>query len=88
MDQIATGTYWNWDRIIQCFILVLLILTVLLICYTITPKTNESLTDSSTKRILYLPALPIHFIYENPECTNKLLEALNITNVKIGNKLE
>jgi len=48
-------------------------------------KPNESLPDLSSQNTLYLPALPMRFVYENPDCTNRLLEVMNITNLRIGN---
>lgn len=85
MDERIRFTRWNWSRIFPGLVLALLILTIGLIHFPIINKADESLAESSPKSVLYLPALPMHFVYENPECTNKLLKAMNITNVRIGN---
>ena len=74
----------NWNRILLVVILILLIFEIA-IHLAFQKKPNESLPNSSSKHTLYLPALPIQFVHENPDCTNKLLDALNLTNVHIGN---
>ena len=79
--------FWKWDRIILGIIVGLLLLTILLISFPDNKKSEESSAESPAKRILYLPALPIRFVYENPDCTNKLIAAMNITNVKIGDPI-
>ena len=74
----------NWDRILLVAIFVLLIFEIA-IHLAFQKKPNETLPDLSSQHTLYLPALPMQFVYENPNCTNKLLDAMNITNVHIGN---
>ena len=77
---------WNWDRILLFVIFILLLLDIGI--HFVGNKSGDAqqeheATNRSTK-VLYLPALPIRFVHENPECTNKLLDAMNITNVHIG----
>ncbi len=74
----------NWNRILLVAILILLIFEIVL-HLAFQKKPNESLPDLSSQHTLYLPAVPIQFVHENPDCTNKLLDAMNLTNVHIGN---
>ena len=74
----------NWNRILLVAILILLLFEIAT-HLAFQKKPNESLPNSSSKHTLYLPALPIRFVHENPDCTNKLLGAMNLTNVRIGN---
>ena len=74
----------NWNRILLVAILILLIFEITM-HLAFWKKPNESLPNSSSKHMLYLPAVPIRFVHENPDCTNKLLDAMNLTNVRIGN---
>ena len=74
----------NWNRILLVAILILLIFEIAT-HLAFQKKPNESLSDLSSKHTLYLPAVPIQFVHENPDCTNKLLDAMNLTNVRIGN---
>ena len=74
----------NWDRILLVVIFVLLIFEIAM-HLAFQKKPNETLPDSSSQHTLYLPALPMGFVHENPDCTNKLLDAMNLTNVRIGN---
>ena len=74
----------NWNRILLVAILILLIFEIAT-HLAFQKKPNESLSDLSSQHTLYLPAVPIQFVHENPDCTNKLLDAMNLTNVRIGN---
>lgn len=74
----------NWNRILLMAILILLILEIAM-HLAFQRKHSETLANLSSKQILYLPALPMQFVHENPDCTNKLLDAMNLTNVRIGN---
>lgn len=74
----------NWDRILLVAILILLILEIAM-HLAFQKKPNHVLVNSSSKQTLYLSALPMQFIHGNPDCTNKLLGAMNITNIRIGN---
>jgi hypothetical protein len=74
----------NWNRILLVAILILLLFEIAT-HLAFQKKPNESLPDLSSQHTLYLPALPIQFVHENPDCTNKLLDAMNLTNVRMGN---
>ena len=78
---------WNWDRILLFVILILLMLEIAILLVQ-NERINEqgcNAPHNLTIREMCLPALPMHYVHENPECTNKLLVAMNITNVRIGN---
>ena len=74
----------NWNRILLVAILILLILEIAT-HLAFQRKYSETLPDSSSQHTFYLPAVPMQFVHENPDCTNKLLDAMNLTNVRIGN---
>ena len=69
----------NILKAIIAVILLLLTVSVTLQIIIITKINNfhESCDD------LCAPALPVSYLFNSPECTNNLLDSLNITNVQI-----
>jgi hypothetical protein len=79
---------WNWDRILLIVILLLLAIDILMHAAVVAQsgkeKTCQAANNNTSAASLCLPALPMRYIHQNPECTNKLIDAMNITNVRIG----
>ena len=78
---------WNWDRILLFAIFILLILDIAIHLVDNglgDERQTYEMSNCSPRQVLYLPALPTRYVHENPECTDKLLDAMNITNVHIG----
>ena len=79
---------WNWDRILLIVILLLLAIDILMRAAIVSQsgkeKTCEAANSNTSVTPLCLPALPMRYVYQNPECTSKLLETMNVTNVRIG----
>ena len=60
------------------WIIVLLTLILVAIATDIAIRVNCSYQSKDTSRHL---VIPVEFMYKYPDCTNKLIEAANLTNV-------
>ena len=59
----------------------LLAVNVILTCLLFSKLTIEC--QCSAKKSLSCEAMPMKFAFDYPDCANKLLEAMNVTNVKV-----
>ena len=58
-----------------------LVLADLLIAMRLAPKIDQIQSCSQKRKSLPCEAIPIKFTMEEPQCANKLLRAMNVTNV-------
>jgi hypothetical protein len=72
----------NWQVAVTICILVLLIINVVMTAKLLM-NMQESSPDSGQRDALPCRALPAQFVIEEPDCADKLLKFMNITNVHI-----
>ena len=60
-----------------------LLLTNLIITVRMADEIEELRPAIQRRRSLPCESMPIKFALDNPDCANRLLEAMNVTNVKI-----
>ena len=78
------------NRAYERAVLVLLTLTVLglLVDALLTVRTNAKLealaVNRGDSRVLPCAAIPTRFVLEEPACAQKLLESMNVTNVRVS----
>ena len=71
-----------WTRL--GIILILMILIVdLVFTIRLSAEVKSTISDIQTDKSLPCAAVPTKYIYEEPECADKLLKAMNVTNVRV-----
>ncbi len=74
---------WRWAHAA----LLLLILIALVVDWALLLRLNENVArladDGIRPDALSCAALPTRFVLDSPECAQKLLEAMNVTNVRV-----
>ena len=67
--------------------LLLLILIALVVNWALLLRLNEDVTrltdDRARKGALPCAALPTRFVLESPDCAQRLLDSMNVTNVRV-----
>lgn len=72
----------NW-RVAETICIFVLLVINTLVATEFLIKMQESLQDSGQRDALPCGALPAQFVIEEPDCADKLLRFMNITNVHI-----
>ncbi len=81
-----TSTF-NWLIILQLITILILLAAAVMNMIMVIKLSRPEITEHP-KHILYLPAIPIQFIYEYPECANKLINAMNMTSIHVTNTIK
>ena len=64
-------------------LIVILLIANLVVSVWIVYEIGKSCQYSAKTKSLPCESMPIKFALENPDCANKLLDVMNVTNVKI-----
>lgn len=62
------------------WVMILLVLVLVAIVADVSVRLSPAAKSKPQSRCL---AIPTKFIMENPDCTNKLIEAANLTNIRV-----
>jgi hypothetical protein len=75
-------------RLIRLGIILILMILIVDLVFTIKLSTEvkSTITDIQKDKLLPCAAVPTKYIYEEPECADKLLRAMNVTRVRILSK--
>ena len=76
----------GWRRLWLGVALVLVLALLganLILTLKLSERLDATLTRLESKRSLACAAVPIRFVVDSPECANLLLQAMNVTNVRI-----
>jgi len=69
--------------LIVVLLIVILLIANLMVSVWIIYEIGKSCQYPAKTKLLPCESMPIKFALENPDCANKLLEVMNVTNVKI-----
>ena len=72
----------NWQVALMLCIFILVAINML-ITVKLFLNSQESRVFSKTREPLPCKAVPTRFVIEEPDCANKLLKSMNVTNVRI-----
>jgi len=73
----------GWVGVVMLFLMFVLIVSNLRMSFEVRRQLDSLAEQRLGKTCLPLPSIPLRLIHEDPACAQRVLEAMNVTNVRV-----